>query len=331
MTGPRTVVKVRIGGDEYTLRSDRPADYTQAVADHVDRTLKDVQAMGANWVIFRPTWTFTRNTPPVLEPVTGEDPSWLDLVDEVQQAQKAGLQVSIYPTPRFTQDFNQWWDSAPRDFGWWLVWFEQYRTFALKAADLAASTQSPALILGGGWMAPALPNGRLWDGSPSGVPADASQRWRDILNQVRARYKGKIYWALPSTWIQNPPDFINAIDGIYLLWTPPSLHSDSPPLAPLENAAASQLDFSIRPIQLLYNKALILGAYFPSGTDLQAQADQYNALLNVVNQRSWIEGFVTRGYYQPTVLQDESGSVHGKPASQVLAYWFDNFRAVPAP
>jgi cell division protein ZapA len=43
----RTVVKVRIGGDEYTLRSDRPADYTQAVADHVDRTLKDVQSAGS--------------------------------------------------------------------------------------------------------------------------------------------------------------------------------------------------------------------------------------------------------------------------------------------
>ena len=47
MTEARTVVKVRIGGDEYTLRSDRPADYTQAVADHVDRTLKDVQSAGS--------------------------------------------------------------------------------------------------------------------------------------------------------------------------------------------------------------------------------------------------------------------------------------------
>ena len=47
MTGGRTVVKVRIGGEEYTLRSDRPADYTQAVAEHVDRTLREVQAAGA--------------------------------------------------------------------------------------------------------------------------------------------------------------------------------------------------------------------------------------------------------------------------------------------
>jgi hypothetical protein len=318
-------------GQDFLAGVEFDASYHPSWRGLLPQTLQDVQSMGANWVIFRPTWTFTRNSPPVLEPITGEDPSWLDLVDEVQQAQKAGLQVSINPTPRFTGNINEWWASAPRDFGWWLAWFDQYRTFALTAADLAASTQSPALILGGGWMAPALPNGRLADGSPSGIPADASQRWRDILNQVRARYNGKIYWALPSTWIQTPPDFIDAIDGIYLLWQPPDLKGQEPTLENLENAAAGQLDFAIRPIQLLYNQSLILGAYFPSSTDLQGQADQYNALLNVVNQRSWIEGFVTRGYYPPTVMQDESASVHGKPASQVLTYWFNNLRGVPAP
>jgi hypothetical protein len=318
-------------GADFLTGVEFDASYHPSWRGLLPQTLKDVQDMGANWVVFRPTWTFTRNAPPILEPITGEDPSWLDLVDEVQQAQKAGLQVSINPTPRFTQNINQWWSSAPRDFGWWLVWFEQYRTFALTAADLAASTQSPALILGGGWMAPALPNGRLADGSPSGIPADASQRWRDILTQVRARYNGKIYWALPSTWIQNPPDFMDAIDGIYLLWVPPDLNGEEPTLENLEKADAAQLDYAIRPIQLLYNQSLILGAYLPSGTDLQAQADQYNALVNLVNQRDWIDGFVTRGYYQPTVLQDESASVHGKPASQVLTYWFNHWRVAPAP
>ncbi len=47
MSEARTVVKVRIGGEEYTLRSDRPADYTEAVADYVDRMLREVQAAGA--------------------------------------------------------------------------------------------------------------------------------------------------------------------------------------------------------------------------------------------------------------------------------------------
>lgn len=46
MTDGRTVVKVRIGGEEYTLKSDRPADYTQRVAEYVDRTLQEVTASG---------------------------------------------------------------------------------------------------------------------------------------------------------------------------------------------------------------------------------------------------------------------------------------------
>lgn len=43
----KTVVKVTIGSDEYTLKSDRPPEYTRAVAEHVDRALKDVLSVGA--------------------------------------------------------------------------------------------------------------------------------------------------------------------------------------------------------------------------------------------------------------------------------------------
>ena len=46
MNAKKTVLKVTIGGDEYTLRSDRPPEYTRAVAEHVDRALKEVLALG---------------------------------------------------------------------------------------------------------------------------------------------------------------------------------------------------------------------------------------------------------------------------------------------
>jgi len=46
MNSKKTVVKVSIGSDEYTLRSDRPVEYTRAVAEHVDRALKDVLSSG---------------------------------------------------------------------------------------------------------------------------------------------------------------------------------------------------------------------------------------------------------------------------------------------
>jgi cell division protein ZapA len=46
MTARKTLVKVTIGNEEYTLRSDRPSEYTQAVAQHVDRALKEALAAG---------------------------------------------------------------------------------------------------------------------------------------------------------------------------------------------------------------------------------------------------------------------------------------------
>ncbi len=47
MTAKKTVVKVTIGGDEYSLKSDRPPEYTRAVAEHLDRALKEVFQVGA--------------------------------------------------------------------------------------------------------------------------------------------------------------------------------------------------------------------------------------------------------------------------------------------
>lgn len=42
-------VKLTIVGEEYTIRSDEPAEHTRAVADHVDRTIKSIlDGGGAN-------------------------------------------------------------------------------------------------------------------------------------------------------------------------------------------------------------------------------------------------------------------------------------------
>ena len=46
MSAKKTLVKVMIGGDEFSLRSDRSDDYTRAAAEHVDRAMKEVRASG---------------------------------------------------------------------------------------------------------------------------------------------------------------------------------------------------------------------------------------------------------------------------------------------
>jgi len=42
----KTLVTVTIGDEEYTLKSDRPSEYTRAAAEHVDRVLGEIRSVG---------------------------------------------------------------------------------------------------------------------------------------------------------------------------------------------------------------------------------------------------------------------------------------------
>ena len=59
--------------------------------------------------------------------------------------------------------------------------------------------------------------------------------------------------------------------------------------------------------------------------DYVDQAKAYDAVLAAVNEVDWIDGVVSRGYYVPAILHDKSISLHGKPAEDVMRYWFNRF------
>jgi len=48
MKDRKTVVKVRIVGDEYSIRTDQSPEHTRAVAEHVDRTIRAIMESGVN-------------------------------------------------------------------------------------------------------------------------------------------------------------------------------------------------------------------------------------------------------------------------------------------
>src|SRR6185436_9084790 len=110
----------------------------------------------------------------------GKDAFWADTVRWVTQARALNLNVAIFPQRRFPTNANDFWKSAPRAPGWWDNWFNHYRAFAVHYAALANQSGAQAVILGGDWIAPALPGGTLSDGTPSGLPADAETRWKNV-------------------------------------------------------------------------------------------------------------------------------------------------------
>ncbi|HXD12439.1 MAG TPA: carboxypeptidase regulatory-like domain-containing protein, partial [Anaerolineales bacterium] len=183
--------------------------------------LQNIQAVGSNWAVLTPSWSFVRSNPLVFGAQPGKDPFWVDNITAVAQARTINLNVALFPQPRFPSNANDFWSSAPRDSGWWDNWFNHYRAFAIHFADLATQSASQAVILGGDWIAPALPSGKLVDGNPSGVPADAETRWKNMIAEVRQHFHGTLIFAFPydNSVIVLPVNVLKDVDNVYLLWS----------------------------------------------------------------------------------------------------------------
>jgi len=322
----------------------------------IQPALQNIQAVGSNWVVLTPSWTFVRSNPLVFSAQPGRDPFWVDTITSVAQARTINLNVALFPQPRFSTNANDFWSSAPRDAGWWDNWFNHYRAFAIHFADLATQSGSQAVILGGDWIAPALPSAKLADGNPSGVPADAETRWKNIIAEVRQHFHGTVIFAVPydNNVIVLPVNVLKDADNVYLLWSIKLSTAATPNKADMINEAGNLLDTNVFPFQNQVGKPFIIALSYPSSTssaagcipngsngcfdwtalnrpnadlgtvnlDLQQQVDIYDAMFNAINARSWVSGFVSRGYFAPVALQDKSASLHGKPASDLLWYWF---------
>jgi hypothetical protein len=322
----------------------------------IPNALRNIQAIGSNWIFLTPSWTYVRNNPLIFSEQPGTDAFWSDTVNTVTQARTLNLNVALFPQPRFPTNANDFWNSAPRDSGWWDNWFDHYRAFVIQYADLATLSGAQSVIIGGDWIAPALPAGTLSNGNASGVPADAETRWLNIIAEIRQHFRGSVIFALPydNSVIFAPINILKSTDAVYWLWFVKLSDQPTPNKADMFAEAGRLLDTNMSPTQVQVNKPFIIGLSYPSSNysatgcipsgsgsclywtalsrpnadlstvnlDLQQQVDIYDAMFNAINSRTWVNGLISRGYFAPVALQDKSASIFGKPAADLIWYWF---------
>jgi len=326
-------------------------------------SLEDLHNSGANWLILTPSWSYSRISPPVLEPIPGQDALWSDQIKTIQQVQERDLKTALYPVPHFPTATPEWWAEAPRDFSWWISWFDNYRAFALHHADMAAQSGVQTLILGGEWIAPALPGGKLADGSLSGVPIDSDERFQGLITEIREHFNGTIAWSLPHPeGLRELPNFLNSIDQLVVLWSAPLAQNSDASGLDLQAEAERLLTTDIYALWLTWKpdteeKSIVINLAYPSANgiltgclpdpivsclsprtlnypapdyplielDLKSQALAYDSVLTAINSQDWIDGVISSGYYPATILHDKSTSIHGKPAEAVLHSWYARF------
>jgi len=326
--------------------------------------LDDVKRMAANAVLLTPTWTYQQVNAPRLEPALGQDVPWSELSEQINAIQSKGLAPALYPQVRFRGlSASEWWQNANRDEGWWDVWFNEYRTYALNFADLATQQGVNGLILGDSNLAPALPNGKLPNGDPSNVPYDVDGTWRKLIADIRSRYSGTLLWAIPAGSMADAPDFIGDVDAIYLLWSLKLSDKKDANTDLLAKNALKKINNEVKALHERFGKPVVLAVMYPSADgaangcvqvdkntcrsfsslrqpisasnlkgismDLQEQVNLYAALVRAAASQDWITGLVTRGYFPPLPLEDPSVSVHGKPAQDLLRDAFTQFTTQP--
>lgn len=317
--------------------------------------LTQLENLSANSVILMPAWRITTSDP---TPLFHFDPAVSPFTDELETMRTSlgergiavSLQPELLPADSTLQD---WWQTSVRTAAWWNVWFEQYQAFILNYADLAQELNIERLVLGGAAAAPALPGGLLPDGSPSLPPQDAAERWESLLAAVRARYPGTLAFDIEFSGNVDVPDFLASVDEVQLHWRAPLSDSGEGSIADLQAAAGDYLNrlqaspiLRSLPVSIVVEFLAIDGAATgcapsPDGScrpadlfdrgapvdsdlslDLEEQARSINAILLAMLSHEEIHGFYVGRYNPAVALQDKSASVHGKPAADVLWYWY---------
>jgi len=309
----------------------------------------DLSVNKFNWVYYEPTWTYnTEENTISFDPQS--DLFWVDHAANINHAQSTGLKVALFPQVQYSRTNAQEVIAANyQDYYWWSSWFTQYRQFILNFVTQAAQNNVSSFIIGGDEVLPFLNPGSY------NLPSDMETKMSDLLIEIKTIYNGDIGIAIP--FLSDPsnlPAWVNEADFIYVQYSPQLAAIDNPTLDELTQNAVSVMDSQIYNFYTSIQKPLILGINAPSidgsargclsidvncddyttiddgfnpntnyTIDVQEQADIYLALLRAVNQRTWISGFVTRGYFSPLKVYDYSSSIHGKPAEEIMSYWLN--------
>ncbi|MHB8088302.1 MAG: glycoside hydrolase family 113 [Anaerolineaceae bacterium] len=355
MDASTTPTSVDTNGGSLMPRTDFIAGYeitphiTDTWKNTINQGLEAIRGTGANWVIVSPTWSITHIDPPLLEPVAGTDLLWPDLQALTVQLSANQLNPVIFPILADSTLVDQFWINSKRDAGWWQTFYDRYHRFMMQNADLAASTNASALILGDPNMNPSMSNGVLTNGEPSNSPANADDQWSQLITDIRSRYNGPIIGviSLPSQ-LSTLPGWLKDVDAFYVLFSPSMVDSGDLSVQAMVHTFGTALDSLVQPISQQYSKPIIIGINYPSSSialngcmdinakcleyqnshlaettvDLDLQARIYNAAVIASANRTWIKGFIARGYNPLVVVKDQGSSIFGKPASDVLWFWY---------
>ncbi|MHC1784768.1 MAG: hypothetical protein AB9891_18795 [Anaerolineaceae bacterium] len=329
-TDPEARISRFVGGFEVQ------PDYSPASLPYAEKGWDAVVRSGANTVFLTPTWEILTTNPLIERQVTGQDPSLEDIRLNSETARNRNLKIGFYPQILAAMDEpsiqasdysainpNQWSETLSRFYG--------------HFSRTARQNSAEYLIIDGNYLD--------WRYEAGVV---------ELLINIREQFKNQVLLAATSSDVSAyPEELVAQFDGIYLLFDCPLYNNES--TVPVDTPASIEdlLDYKVMQLSEEKNLPVILGILFPSVdsassvcyrtssewteirddrpllndqlSNVQAQTELYNEILSAVATRSWVTGVISRGFVLESARTNASASVHGKPAADILWYWFSKF------
>jgi len=237
----------------------------------------------------------------------------------------------------------------------WDGWFKDYTTFAVHFGELAQETGVEMYAFGTELDIATDPTRFAGLG-----PSNPTERWRSIIKEIRNVYSGKLTFSVSCSVDPNHPEYYpcNSPDGVkfwddldYIGFEPyfSITTKEKPSVADIKDAFGSALDSAAitraKQFHEKYNKSVVFTEFslnsYTGAThyqlqkpanyqfNMQEQANQFEGIMQAVEERPWIAGMHVWSWYliKPGEdvkwqLTDSNGDFNGKPGGQVLKKWY---------
>ena len=314
-------------------------------------SISNLAEINVSTLVFTPQWVSQIGSPILFQNISAT-PFFKDLVATLVKVNSMGFSTSLFPQIGPIDEITAFWDGATQTDSWWEIWFDSYADFLLNYAKAAELSGANHFIIGGKFLLPTFSGGLFPNGSFTNVPSDSNTKWQELIQDIRNIFAGEIYWATNIHQARDPlPEFILEFDGIYLLVDSPLIYSETDDLNTIKSGFINVVDSLIYEVFRSTGLPITIGLGYPSvdgaalgckllenncindgifsenelkslKPDMQEQSLIYNAIFPVISSRDWITGVSIRGYLPTTEINERSSSINGKPALQVIDYWF---------
>jgi hypothetical protein len=316
-------------------------------------TLKAIKELKANLIIIPVSATFRSADPVWLTSDLSMNPSSQFIRQMANQARNAGISVYLQPVVTYASTADSFWNTFSKNEESWDEWMLEISNFFHQVIFLAKEIQVDGVVIGDETFSMVLAQSTENHLLAGQYRSESKIIWDELIKGWVDSTEIPVYLGIRlNDLISMDASSIQPFDGIYLLDLGNIAIGSIEPVSFAEKTART-LDDAVFPIISGSKKKVLIGLDYPSTIyidsvctafpsqclspkllnfpapiqpDLElstaTQTSLYNAVMPEIVKRDWIEGIVSRRYLIPGGYQDQSSSIIGKPASNVVWYWF---------